>query len=67
MVVHHQDSVSCFYGGVIHFIDDSDDELCLPESHGGVESSGVHSEGIEVVSISNMPIHSNSSFNSCIF
>lgn len=55
-----------FDGGMIHFIDDSDDELRLPESHGGIEPSGIHSKRIEVASTSDVPIHFDCSLDTLI-
>lgn len=45
---------------------DSEDELRLSAVHGGVETSGVHAERVEVLLMSNMTIELDCSTHSCL-
>ena len=66
VVGHHQHSMPSLDGRVVHLVHYTDDQLCLSESHGGVETSRVHSEGVKVAATADVPVHFYGAFDCCI-
>lgn len=56
MIIHHQRSMLFFDGRGVRSFSYSQYQLCLSSVHDGVEASGVHPEGVDVLLLADVSV-----------